>query len=90
MSTLHLPLVYKMPTLHLPLVYKMSTLHLSQVYKMSSPVRGRCLIINNKQFDNPEMDREGSEMDVRNISEVFQKLSFVVDQIHEDLSSQVR
>lgn len=64
---------------------------------MSSPLRGRCLIINNNRFDASTQygeigvaDRDGSEMDVKNISNVFKRLSFEVEQIHEDLTSQVR
>ncbi|KAF6032194.1 hypothetical protein EB796_009497 [Bugula neritina] len=55
------------------------------VYRMSAPVRGRCLIINNRYFDRPATPapgqvqlehRDGSEIDVMNILNVFQQLSF--------------
>ena len=62
---------------------------------MSAPTRGHCLIINNRHFEEPTAadqkelsDRDGSEMDAKNISNVFKRLSFVCDKIHEDLPAQ--
>ena len=63
---------------------------------MSTPTRGRFLVINNKKFEVPTAadqerlgDRDGSEMDVKNITNVFKRLSFKTDQVYTDLSSQV-
>ena len=63
---------------------------------MSTPTRGRCLIINNRHFDDPTVpdqeelgDRDGSEQDAINMSNVFKRFSFVCDKIHKDLSAQV-
>jgi len=64
---------------------------------MSAPVRGRCLIINNRYFDRPAtpapgqfefQDRDGSEMDVINILNVFQQLSFDCE-VKSNVSSKV-
>ena len=62
---------------------------------MSSPTRGRFLIINNNKFDTPTSTdqvelstRSGSEVDVRNITKLFQALSFLQN-VHTDLSSHV-
>jgi len=64
---------------------------------MSAPIRGRCLIINNRHFDRPDSpapdqfefeDRDGSEIDEENISKVFKKLSFICD-IRTNLTSKV-
>jgi len=64
---------------------------------MSAPVRGRCLIINNRHFDRPATpapgqlkfeDRDGSEIDEENISKVFKKLSFICD-MRTNLTSKV-
>ena len=68
-----------------------------QVYRMSTPSRGRCLVINNRYFDQEVTSpgqqklehRDGSEMDVKNISKVFKRLSFDCD-IKTDLPAQVR
>ena len=67
-----------------------------QVYRMSTPTRGRCLVINNRYFDQEVTSpgqqklehRDGSEMDVKNISKVFKRLSFDCD-IKTDLSAHV-
>lgn len=59
---------------------------------MSFPVRGRCLIINNRDFASSSqlrMDkREGSDMDVINICNVFTQLHFCCE-IHTNLSGEV-
>ena len=63
---------------------------------MSTPMRGRCLVINNRYFDQQPTSpgqqklehRDGSEMDVKNISKVFKRLSFDCD-IKTDLPAQV-
>ena len=63
---------------------------------MSTPMRGRCLVINNRYFDQQPTSpgqqklehRDGSEMDVKNISKVFERLSFDCD-IKTDLPAQV-
>jgi len=54
---------------------------------MTTPHRGRCLIINNHYFDKLEK-RDGSEMDVKNISRVFTDLNFVCE-VKTNLTSQV-
>lgn len=57
---------------------------------MSGPDRGRILIINNKNFDGTSLEeRVGSELDVKNISNVFKRLSFRYDKIHSDLTKSV-
>ncbi|KAF6033402.1 CASP10 [Bugula neritina] len=53
---------------------------------MTAPHRGRCLIINNHYFDKLEK-RDGSEMDVKNISRVFKDLNFVCE-VKTNLTSQ--
>jgi len=64
---------------------------------MSAPVRGKCLIINNRYFDRPATPapgqvqlehRDGSEIDVVNILNVFQQLSFDCE-LKTNLSSEV-
>jgi len=65
---------------------------------MTAPMRGRCLVINNKDFDqqavtapvgHPKLaDRNGSEFDVMNIEKVFQQLSFHCE-IKTNLTGQV-
>jgi len=62
---------------------------------MTSPTRGRCLIINNRDFEAPstpdqvKLDkREGSDVDVANIVNVFTQLSFICE-VHTNLTRQV-
>jgi len=62
---------------------------------MTSPTRGRCLIINNRNFevlsspDKVKLDkRKGSDVDVANVLNVFTQLSFICE-VHTNLSSQV-
>jgi len=64
---------------------------------MSAPVRGRCLIINNRYFYRSATlapgqiqleHRDGSEVDVMNILNVFQQLSFDYE-IKSNVSSKV-
>jgi len=62
---------------------------------MTSPTRGRCLIINNRDFEVPstpdqvKLDkREGSDVDVANILNVFTQLSFICE-VHTNLTSKV-
>ncbi|XP_067931058.1 cell death protein 3-like [Watersipora subatra] len=64
------------------------------VYKMTSPIRGRCLIINNNSFSDLSKgnggtgsDRKGSEVDVENISGLFKSLAFKWETIHRDLTA---
>ncbi|XP_067947132.1 cell death protein 3-like [Watersipora subatra] len=61
---------------------------------MTTPVRGRCLIINNIHFAAPDgsvdsdgSERAGSQIDQQNIDGLFKSLSFV-NKIHEDLPAQ--
>ncbi|XP_067946311.1 malignant fibrous histiocytoma-amplified sequence 1 homolog [Watersipora subatra] len=67
----------------------------SSVYKMTTPVRGRCLVINNIHFAGPDggvdsdgSERVGSQTDQKNVVGLFKNLSFVT-KIHEDLPAQV-
>jgi len=62
---------------------------------MTSPIRGRCLIINNRDFEVPSTpdqvkldDRQGSDVDVANVLNVFTQLSFICE-VHSNLSSKV-
>ncbi|KAF6029336.1 hypothetical protein EB796_012341 [Bugula neritina] len=55
-----------------------------RVYQMSQPCRGRCLIINNYNFDPPRL---GSDVDMQNIENVFTALSFDCTP-HQDLTAQ--
>lgn len=60
-----------------------------QVYAMTSPVRGRCLILNNEKFKAQRLQkRRGSEMDVRNLIGVFKKLGLEVN-VETDLTAEV-
>ena len=63
---------------------------------MSSPTRGRFLLINNSSFKEPssedpidQSERRGSEVDVKNVVNVFKALSFQHDTVHNNLSGQV-
>ena len=47
-------------------------------YKMSTCPRGLCLIINNKNFKNPEYNREGAQKDEEDLNSLFKKLHFTV------------
>jgi len=77
---------------------KWNIIHVSvtpQAYKMSAPLRGRCLIINNQNFQRPttgdQIDlsyREGSDVDVTNVRNVFHQLNFKCD-VHTDLTCKV-
>ena len=55
-------------------------------YKMSKRQRGLCLIINNKNFHDAEANRKGSEIDERNLEELFEELSFTVH-VKNDLNA---
>ncbi|KAF6028666.1 CASP2 [Bugula neritina] len=62
-------------------------------YQMTSPIRGRCLIINNRDFEVPstpdqvKLDkRKGSDVDVANIVNVFTQLSFICE-VHTNLTN---
>jgi len=41
---------------------------------------GRCIVINNKKFDDPEMlpMRTGTDVDVRSVRATFERLGFIV------------
>ncbi len=47
---------------------------------MTKRIRGRALIINNKTFLNPDEfeTRDGSEVDVENLEQLFHLLGFMV------------
>lgn len=55
---------------------------------MSYPKRGRAVIINNKNFRGDDGRREGSDVDVRNISRLFFELKFETRKL-QDLTAQV-
>ena len=46
------------------------------------------LILNNKIFDNPKLNRDGTEKDAERLTEVFQKRGFQVFE-EKDLSANV-
>ena len=52
---------------------------------MSKHPRGLCLIINNKNFHDARANRKGSEIDERNLEELFEELSFTV-RVKNDLT----
>ena len=45
---------------------------------MTKKVRGHCLIMNNKTFDDGAEPREGSDLDVRYLTVLFEQLYFEV------------
>ena len=55
-------------------------------YPMYSCPRGHVLIINNQEFDNPELypDRKGAHVDGENLEKLFKGLGFVVNS-HKNL-----
>lgn len=61
-------------------------------YKMSKRQRGLCLIINNKNFRNSDAgyNRKGSEIDERNLKELFKELSFTVHVKNDLTADQMR
>jgi len=48
-------------------------------YEMNKVPRGMCVIINNFRFQSKELNRQGSEHDVKELVELFKQLSFTVD-----------
>lgn len=55
-------------------------------YKMDSIPRGLCIVVNNENFKNPRMKREGSHFDVVSLQDVFKYLGFVVE-CYKDLEA---
>lgn len=49
-----------------------------EVYSMSEKPRGQCIIINNKKFEDPAKNRDGSEIDVERMEKLFSALYFEV------------
>lgn len=50
---------------------------LQDVYKLQGETRGKVLMINNT-FSNTKDQREGSSVDVKNLTELFEQLHFDV------------
>ena len=60
---------------------------------MSSPIRGRALIINNHLFMDPEMNRKGSDVDVKNMTRMLKEFKFEISETtvgRHNLSAEVR
>ncbi|KAK7164275.1 hypothetical protein R3I94_002862 [Phoxinus phoxinus] len=60
------------------------------VYKMDSNPRGLCLIINNKNFENPKRERKGSQKDVDSLGKLFKKLGFLVEIKEDQTASEIK
>ena len=57
---------------------------------MSSPCRGRAFVINNMIFSEPQHSpRDGSQIDVENLTSLLQKLS-IEQTVAEDFTAEVR
>lgn len=50
----------------------------SDIYEMTSKIRGYCLIFDNCIFDDPNLNRPGSQVDSNSLQQVFQQLGFDV------------
>jgi len=55
---------------------------------MFSGVRGRAVIIDNMNFENPQDYRYGSRNDAADLRQLFQSLHFLVE-LHQDLTAEV-
>uniref|UniRef100_A0A1E1XLC0 Putative caspase n=1 Tax=Amblyomma sculptum TaxID=1581419 RepID=A0A1E1XLC0_AMBSC len=56
------------------------------VYRMVNSPRGKCVIINNVEFHNPDDWRHGSDVDARRMETLFNALHFDCD-VHRDLTA---
>lgn len=71
----------------------MFSLLFEQVYIMSSHIRGRALIINNRNFrdgngdKNPSLDRGGSDLDYENLSTALTEIGFEMAKRKENLTN---
>ncbi|XDV21123.1 hypothetical protein PO909_026292 [Leuciscus waleckii] len=59
-------------------------------YKMDSNPRGICLIINNENFENPEINRNGSQKDVDSLKHLFEYLGFLVEIKKDQTASDIK
>ncbi|XP_077535224.1 uncharacterized protein LOC144147061 isoform X2 [Haemaphysalis longicornis] len=77
LATGHIPLTKPMPDT-IKVIPTTSPKLTSDVYRMRQNPRGRCIIINNVNFDGPLEDREGSELDADCMKTLFTQLHFNV------------
>ena len=59
-----------------------------QVYSMRKIIRGRCVIVSNKTFKKPKLERRGTDKDVEKLTELFKQLHFDVI-IHKNKKAEV-
>jgi len=63
----------------------MGKLHLFQAYPMRSSPRGYFFMINNVQFVNSiEKAQIGSEVDERNLEDLFTQLGYIVEKLRDE------
>ena len=60
-----------------------------RAYRMSSRPRGHCIILNIMNYnDQPDVQREGSEVDVERLQRLFEQLGYQLE-VWEDLTKPV-
>lgn len=52
--------------------------HIVPIYKTSSKNRGKVLVINNIKFLNQKQERQGAEIDEKNIVDLFKQMGMKV------------